>query len=411
MFVRSLFVWLLLGSCGLSQEWTRFRGPNGSGISDAATIPVSWGPNDYVWKAKLPGIGHSSPVLWGERLFITSSDAASGERHLICFHADTGKELWKKSLPGKTYEVHGFNTFATSTPCVDNQHVYVAWGSPDELLLMAYSHDGEEAWRKDLGPFQSQHGFGGSPIVFEDLVLLANDQCRRPPLTGESAIMAFHSKSGELAWSLPRIAREESYSCPCELKQPNGSVQLLFNLGAHGVTALDPHSGKVAWEVESLFEMRSVSSPVLAAGLIFGSCGSGAGGNYLVAVSPPGEKSPAALAYKYTEAAPYVPTPVASGDLLFLISDRGVASCIRAATGGIVWGPKRIGGDFFGSPIRVQDRIYAINTAGEVIVLSASDTYKQLAKIPLGEESHSTPAVARGKLYLRTKSQLFAVGS
>jgi outer membrane protein assembly factor BamB len=185
---------------------------------------------------------------------------------------------------------------------------------------------------------------------------------------------------------------------------------MLFNSWAHGITSIDPKTGKTNWEAAGVFKLRTVSSPVVAGGLVFGSCGSGGGGNYVVAVRPGNAQGRAAeLAYKVTASAPYVPTSVAKGDLLFLWSDKGIATCIKAATGDKVW-QKRVGGDFFGSPVRVGDRLYAISLDGEVVVLAASENYDLLGRNPLGETSRATPAVAGGAMYLRTLSHLFSIG-
>ncbi len=186
---------------------------------------------------------------------------------------------------------------------------------------------------------------------------------------------------------------------------------MIFNASAHGITSVDPKTGKINWEVTGLFEKRSCSSPVLADGLLIGSCGSGGGGNYVVAVHPGGTDKPKAgkLAYKIDKSAPYVPTPIAKGELLFLWSDAGVVTCVRARTGETLW-TNRVGGNYFGSPICVQDRIYNIAADGTLVVIAAAEKYDLLAKNTLGELSHSTPAVANGTLYLRTFSHLISVG-
>jgi len=161
----------------------------------------------------------------------------------------------------------------------------------------------------------------------------------------------------------------------------------------------------------AVFDKRTVSSPVLAGGLIMGTCGSGAGGNYVAAVRPPdgGDSATPELVYKIDKSAPYVPTPVAKGDLVFLWSDQGVATCIRAASGEVVW-RERVGGNFSGSPVIVSDHIYCISDDGEVVVLAAAPEYSLVSRQPLGEECRSVPAVAAGVMYLRTCSHLFSLG-
>src|SRR5262249_47309880 len=139
-------------------------------------VPVKWTENDYNWKIKLPGVGHSSPVLWGDRLFITSGEEETGKRIVLCLRADTGEQLWAREFPAEKHGKHSDNSFASATPAVDERHVYVCWGTPKEFVFVALDHDGKKIWRRDLGPFRSGHGFGASPIVHGDLVVMPNDQ-------------------------------------------------------------------------------------------------------------------------------------------------------------------------------------------------------------------------------------------
>ncbi|MBX3411724.1 MAG: PQQ-binding-like beta-propeller repeat protein [Pirellulales bacterium] len=386
-----------------AQEWTRFRGPNGTGVVESAGIPVTWTADDYNWVAKLPGLGHSCPVLWGDRIFLTSASEDGTTRTAICLDT-TGKILWTKEYDGSPHTKHERNSFATPTPAVDADHVYVAWSSPEEYAFIALDHEGNEVWRRNLGLFKSQHSCGTSPVVFEDLIILGNDQ------DGESFLLAVDRMTGKTVWQTPRKTNVVAYSTPCLYHPPSGPPELIFNSGAHGITSVEPWTGKVNWEI-SVFDKRSVSSPYVAAGLIFGSCGSGGGGNYVVAVKPgtaDGKVQPAE-AYRIDKSAPYVPTGLVHGDRVFLWADNGVVTCINAADGEVVW-RKRVGGNFSGSPICVNDRLYCVSDDGEVMVLRAGEEFEELGKIPLGEECRSTPAVADGRLYIRTVSQLFSIG-
>ncbi len=391
-------------SLAAAQEWTRFRGPNGAGIAEPAAIPAQWTEKDYNWKVELPGIGHSSPVLWGDKIFVTSGIEANAARIVSCLKASDGSVLWRREFPSTPHKKHNFNCYASASPAVDENRVYLLWTTPEEYTLMALDHEGKDAWRRSLGPFVSQHSGGSSPVVFEDLVIVNNDQ------DGASSLIAVDRATGEPRWKTDRRTEAVSYSTPCVYRPDGQPAELLFNSWAHGITSIDPKTGKVNWEAAGVFKLRTVSSPVVAAGLVFGSCGSGGGGNYVVAVRPGNAQGRAAeLAYKITASAPYVPTSVAKGDLLFLWSDKGIATCIKAATGDKVW-QKRVGGDFFGSPVRVGDRLYAISLDGEVVVLAASENYELLGRNPLGESSRATPAVAGGVMYLRTYSHLVSIG-
>lgn len=398
-----------------AQEWTRFRGPNGTGVSEATTVPAEWTEDDYNWKVELPGIGHSSPVAWGDKIFLSSAFEDTGQRIVLCTSAADGSVVWERRFDSTVHPKHARNSFASSTPAVDEKHVYVVWSTPEEYTLRAFDHDGRDAWQLDLGPFAGEHSCGTSPIVYQDRVILGGDQGRSngPNDDVRSFLIAVDRLTGKTCWRTDRRTKHAAYSTPCVYQTEGQPAELIFNSGAHGISGIDPQTGATNWEL-AVFDKRSVSSPVVAAGLVFGTCGSGGGGNYVAAVRPgsagrAGSGSPAELVYRIDESAPYVPTLVARGDLVFLWGDKGVASCVRAATGQLVW-RERVGGNYSGSPVWVGGRLYSIDDDGVVVVLAASEKFELVARNPLGEESRSTPAVAGGRMYLRTYSHLFSVG-
>jgi outer membrane protein assembly factor BamB len=394
-----------------AQEWTRFRGPNGTGVSNAKTVPAKWTEKDFNWKVELPAGGHSSPVLWGDKIFLAGADNdLTAQRTLFCLSATNGKLLWSRKYPSTHHKRHKLNSFASATPAVDRDYVYFVWSAPEEYTLVALDHEGRDIWHRDLGPYVSQHSCGSSPVLYEDLVILGNDQDVEGG--GQSFLIAVDRRSGETVWKHDRTSKVVAYSTPCVYQAPGGPAELIFNSQAHGVTAIDPHTGKVDWEVPGILDKRSVSSPVItASGLITASCGSGNGGNFVVAVKPGtlAQSSSGTVAYKIDRGGPYVPTPLAKGNFLFLWSDAGVVTCAREKTGEIVW-QERVGGTYYGSPICVDDRLFCINTDGEVVVVAASEEFKELARNPLDEVSHSTPAVAGGRMYVRTFQHLVSVG-
>ncbi len=398
-------IFAVLTSSGFAQEWTRFHGPNGTGVSEAKGIPDQWTEADYNWTTDLPGIGHSSPVVWGQKIFLLSADPRNATRFVLCVDAATGKILWNRRFSSKSHHLHSRSSFASSTPAVDEDHVYVAWSTPDKTSLLAFTHDGKDAWERDLGPWVSQHGFGTSPIVYQNMVILSNSQ-QEEQITkgepGESFMMAFDRKSGKEIWRTPRKSVRVCYSVPCIYEGPSGPELVCCNTG-NGVYSLNPMTGKLNWEIEA-FSMRTVASPTLAGGKILGSTGSGKGGNYVVAVQPGKE-----ISYKIPTSAPYVPTPVTRGDLVFLWFDHGIVTCIDASTGKVHW-RNRVGGGFSGSPVRVRDRVYCISESGEVVVIAAEKEFKLISRNPLGGDSRATPAVSGGRMYLRTYSKLFSIG-
>ena len=392
-----------------AQEWTRFRGPNGTGVSERYEFPSTWEQKDYRWQVDLPGVGHSSPVMWGKRIFVTSADPMTAKQFILCFDIGTGKKLWERQFDSQPYHLHSRASYACATPAVDAERLYVAWASPEAVILKALDHQGQEVWTRNLGTFISQHGFGSSPILFENLVIFSNSQqeARVPPgkKPGKSTIVGLDRRTGKTVWEIERKSVRTCYTVPCIIRNSKGDPELISYNTGDGFFAIDPRNGKQNWVVPQVFRMRTVSSPVMAAGLLFGSTGSGGGGNYVVAVKPGPE--PKEL-YRVARQAPYVPTPVARGKLLFLFSDKGIVSCIDAATGKKHW-TKRLDAAFSGSPVRLRDKIYCIDESGEVIVIAAEETFRELGRVPLGERSRATPAVADGVMLLRTYSKLFCL--
>lgn len=392
-----------------AQEWTRFRGPNGTGISYAKTIPTQWTEKDFNWKIELPGLGHSSPVVWGERIFVTGAEPdGAGGIHVLGINAANGSKLWQRDFPLPPFPKHKFNSFASASPAVDAERVYVAWCTPERYTLMAFDHNGKTVWERDLGPFISQHGCGTSPILYEDRIILANEQ------DGASFLIAVDAKTGKTRWQTPRKGGDQTaaYSTPCVFRPKNGKPALIFNGKNHGIAAIDPDNGGVLWEFLA-FDKRSVSSPFIceAAGLICGTCGSGGGGNYVAAVRPgDGAGKKPEVAYEIRKSAPYVPTSIVIGDFVYLISDLGVASCVNAATGEVKW-QQRAGGNVFASPLWIDGRFFYFSADGEIVVLQGTPAeYKELFRFPLNETTRATPAISGGRMFIRTEKHLLSLG-
>lgn len=384
-------------------SWPRFRGENGSGTAEGQGIPAEWSPGDFAWNIELPGEGHGAPVIWEDRIFVTSAEDEGAVRWLFCIDAKTGQTLWSKSAGYNRSHRHVKGGWASSTPATDGQRVYVLFADREHHALAAYTFDGELVWRRSLGAFESQHGQGASPVVFEDLVIVPNDQ------DGCSSIVAYDSATGRTEWSALRNIDVTSYATPILFEDNSGSTQFVCSSQANGVSGLDPRSGRTLWTTGPL-PARTVSSPVLADGLVFQTCGGGGQGKGLVAVDPTTSAKDDVVppAYSQDKEIPYVPTPVAHDGHVYLIGDRGVARCIEASTGKNIW-TKRLGGNYSGSPVCIDGKIFIISEEGEVVVLPASPEFVQPVRIPLGDPSHSTPAVADGRLVLRTFHRLFCL--
>ncbi len=414
---------LLASLSALADEasWTRFRGPNGSGISDATTVPIRWTEKDYNWKIDLPGPGHSSPVVWDKRIFVTCGDPTTARRTLLCVDAPTGRTLWQYDEPSKTYGQHRDNSYATATPAVDADGVVITWTTPEAVMLLALDLQGRELWRRNLGPLISLQGSGSSPILYQDLVVLANDQedMERSPgrkkdgpnPAGRSFVVAVDRNSGQTRWQTDTKTFLAGYSTPCISQAEGGRPELIFSNTAHGLMAVDPATGEITWEFGQPFLDRAVISPVVASGLVIAGHGAGIRGTRCIAVRP-GSSSQRTMptpAYTISKAIPMVPTPLVKDGRLFLWCDDGVVSCLRVATGETLW-RERVEGEFYASPVWVAGHVYNVSKQGEVVVLVAGDAFEVVHRIPLGESSYATPAVAGGVMYLRTRSHLFSLG-
>jgi len=391
-----------------AQEWTRFRGPNGTGISESKGIPTTWTEKDFRWRVAIPGESHSNPVFWGDKIFLESSTTDAKERMILCLKKEDGSELWSRKVPLTSFKKHPLNSFASSTPAVDKDHVYALFADPGKYLVKAWDHSGKEIWTVDLGPFKSQHGLGTSPVVYDDHLIVANDQ------DGDSFIVALDVKTGKTVWKCPRRGVEENtaYGTPTILERKGQPAQILTTSYAFGISSLDAKTGALLWEAH-VFDKRAVASPVVVGDLVIGTCGNGGGKvNYAAAVKlgGKGDVTSTNVAYMIKGSTPYVPTPVSSGERIYWIADDGVASCIEPATGRIVWKERAAPINFYGSPVLIDGKIYQVSTKGEMFVLAASDEFKILARNPMGEGSHSTPCVDGDRLYLKTFTHLVCLG-
>ncbi|MDP6546872.1 MAG: PQQ-binding-like beta-propeller repeat protein [Phycisphaerae bacterium] len=412
-----LLVILSMRAVAAEPQWSRFRGPNGAGISDAAAIPVKWADEDYNWTAKLPGKGYSSPVVWGSKIFLTSTDKKA-TRIIQCLSTTDGRTLWRKDYKSKTHKMHRDNSYAAATPTVDAERVYVTWSTPKEVTLLALDHAGKEVWRRDLGGYVGLHGTATSPVVVGDTVVLGNDQDNmkwyhaffKNDRKGVSFLIAVDRKTGKTRWKAPRITSLAAYGTPCVRKGDNGLSELIFASTSHGVTAVDAASGKVNWEVPKVFLDRCAGSPIVAGGLVIASYGRGNFGSLLVAVRPQKGAARAKVVWSMKgRQVPLVPTPLAIDGRLFCWAGQGTVTCLDAATGKQIW-QERVGSSFYSSPVCVNGRLYCASKKGVMYVIAADDKFKLLAKVNLGEQCYATPAVADGVMYIRTNTKLMSLG-
>jgi outer membrane protein assembly factor BamB len=405
-------------------DWPQFRGPNATGISTDSTIPVQFKEGDGVlWKVALPGAGNSSPIVSKGRLFIQSASADGRQRMLMCLDAGTGKTIWTQNFAGSKVRTHNLNTLASSTPAADGERVFVTFWDGAAVALAAFDYDGSKRWQRDLGPFQSEHGAGASPVVFDGRVYVNYDQDRVNAKTGEelpgaehgTALLAFDAASGDALWRAERIGYRACYSAPILRTTADGGKEIVAaNMMA--VTGYNPATGSVNWSwdwqwPEGAEKLRTVATPVVWKDIIFVQGGNGGGNSDIVAIraGSPGS-SPKLVWEKRKGSFSYVPCMLVVGDLLFTVHDKtGTAGCYEAATGKEKW-TQRLSGEFRSSPVLIDGKVYQAGDRGEVYVFPAIDSYRLLARNALGESITASPAVADGRLFVRGKEHLFCIG-
>lgn len=389
----------------LPQPWSRWRGADGAGDGGARRFPVEWSVADAAWTAVLPGRGHASPVVRDGRIYTASADEDAGKRFVSCHALADGAAVWTREIPGPIDRHHVQNSSASGSVAVGEAGVYWMWAAGDGLRVEAFTLAGEPKWHVDLGPYRAEHGFAGSAAVCGDLVIVSNDQ------EGESFVVALDAATGRERWRLPRESGKAGYATPLVIPGAAGP-QIVLTSHAHGVTGVDAATGRVLWERRCL-PKRAVSSPILAGPLVIGTSGDGGGDTTLVAVRVPVANPAAAaepeLVFRLDRSvAPYVPTPLAVGQRLYLWGDRGVVSCVDAATGEVRW-RGRVGGTFSASPIAVGGTIRNVSADGELVTLAAGDAFEVLGRAALGEECRATPSVVGGRMVIRTVGRLIAV--
>lgn len=391
-------------------DWPRFRGPNGTGISNDAGVPIEIGESsNLLWKVEIPGLGNSSPIVSKRHIFLqTASDDGSG-RLLLCLDLANGKQLWTKPAPGTTAHTHPKNTLASCSAAADGTRVYMPFWDGQRLSMSAYDFDGKHAWTRDLGPFPSgQHGAGHSPIVVDGKVILANDQ------DGLAEVVAVDAANGDVVWRTLRKPFRSSFSTPMLLERPGVAPEIVVT-STDGVSGYDVNGAeKWRWVWESnTIQLRTVGSPIFSQGIVFFSGGNGPGDRHAVAVNlnQIGSTHSPNLAWEMRKDFPYVPCMLSRGEHLYFINDLGIAGCYVAKTGEKVWHNRLPGGNVTASPVMVENRIYAFSESGGVSVFAADPTFELLASAKLDEGVMASPAVADGRLLVRGKHHLYCFGS
>ena len=459
----------ITGSAAGPAEWARFRGPNGSGVSAATKVPTEFGPDrNLLWRLPLPP-GHSSPILLGDRIYLTGF--RDGTLVTIAIDRGPGRIVWERQAPAvKTTVVDKRNNPASPSPAVDEHGVYVFF--PDYGLI-GYDRAGRQLWTMPLGPFNNIYGMGASPVVAGDHVILACDQ------SIGSYVMAVHKRTGRVVWRVDRPEARSGHSTPILWRGPDGRDQVILP-GSFLLTSYDAASGRKLWWVGGLsFEMKSTpviggdtiyvngygapvndpgkkvavptadevwktadadgngviskpEFPKFTAAFWFDACdldGNGSlskdewayyraaldseNGMLAIKLGGSGDMSDKAIRWKYQRSVPQLPSPLLFGRVLYMVNDNGIITTLNPETGAVIKQGRLTGapGPHFASPTAADGHIYFMSEAGAVVVVNPGGDLTPIAVNDLGEDTYATPAFADGRIYVRTIAALYAFGA
>lgn len=414
----------LLASTVLAENWARFRGPNGQGISSETNLPVQWSTTENIaWKAAIPGEGWSSPIVWGDRIFMTITLENGTKCHVICVDAKSGKILWDKEVFEQfVRRKEGKNSHSTPTPTTDGEKVYATFGDGS---VVALTFDGSIAWTNREVKFYSRHGLGSSPVLVDGLLVQCYDGSQPVEAAGnypqvsdfertgwqlpwdKSFLVGLDTKTGKRMWTGKRGMSRIAHVTPIVTKI-DGRDQLISGAGDR-MQGFDPKTGELIWSIYQQGE-GVTPSPVLGNGMLFAS--SGFEKTTLRGIKLGGAKGDVTdshIAWEQKKGVPTQPSPLFVKPYLYTISDGGIASCYKPESGEIVW-QERVGGNFSASPVFADGRIYFLSEAAETTVIAPGTEFKVLAKNKLEGKAQSSMAVSGGKLFIRTDKNLYRIG-
>jgi outer membrane protein assembly factor BamB len=385
-----------------ARYWPRWRGPSGQGLVEGSGYPDEWSDTKNVlFRAAVPGSGNSSPIVFGDRIFLTTAREGGRELSLLSYRRSDLSLLWEAAVPADGVEhVHEKNGHASATPVTDGQRVFASFGSQG---FAAFDYEGKILWHRKLGALSNYHGSAGSPILYRASVILYQDQ-----ETG-SFVAAFDQKTGETVWQTARTATV-GWGTPVVVRA-GGRDELVVS-SQHAVNAYDASSGELLWTVKgNKFEV--IPTPVVGHDLLF--CSSGRSGPTL-AIRPggTGDVTSTHVVWSSPKGSPFVPSPIVAGDYLYMVNDiLSVVTAYDARTGKLAF-QGRLGSEkkesFSASPVAVDGKVFFTNDDGETFVLEAGSEFKLLRVNRLGKRTLASPALVDGRWYFRTEDELLAIG-
>jgi outer membrane protein assembly factor BamB len=403
-FLNFILILLTINTVSVTQaqNWPCWRGPNGDGTSMETNLPIRWDSiTNVVWKIPVPGKGYSSPIIWKDKLFITTAMQETQEKILLCYDCKSGNLLWRKTVLKTAFEKkQENNSFASGTPATDGNRVYLSFLDGQDIVVAAYDFSGKQIWLQRPGTFLSPHGYSCSPVLFDDKVIINGDS------KGDSFVAALSKTDGHIIWKVAHDRPAHSFSTPIFRKMA-GKMQMIF-CGNKEIASYNPDDGKRYWFVNGPSE-DFCSSPVYNEknGLVLVS--SAWPMRNLVAIKPDGlgDVTESNVVWQSREGAYYVPSPVCTDEYLFTTMTNGNVHCLEVATGKILWIENL--GMQYSSPVLANGLVYMPNDEGVITVIKPGPIFEYVSKNSIGEKMNASPAISNGKIYLRGYKHLFCI--
>jgi outer membrane protein assembly factor BamB len=413
-----LAVGMLVGTAWAAENWPQFRGPN-QGRSDARNLPLKWSEKENIkWQTAVHGKAWSSPVVFGDQIWMTTASEDGRELSGVCIDKNSGRiihdlKLFDVAVP---QFAHKFNSYGSPSPVIEPGRVYITFGSPGTACLDTTS--GKRIWERTDFVCNHFRGAGSSPVIFNNLLLMHFDG------SDYQYVVGLNKNNGETVWKTPRSVDygdldrngkpqadgdfRKAFSTPVIADFGGGPVML--SLGSKAFYAYEPQGGKELWRVENRNCHSGSSTPVFGNGTIYTCMGFGKGELWAIRPGGSGNVTDSHVAWKVKKNVPCKPSVLLIGDLVFMIDDNGIASCVDAKSGEDVW-RTRVGGNYSAAPLYADGKIYFFSEEGKTTVIEAGRQYKVLAESQLGDGFMATPAMVDGALILRSRTKVYRVGN
>jgi outer membrane protein assembly factor BamB len=396
-----------------AENWPSFRGPTGQGISTETGLPTMWSATENIsWKTPIPGAGYSSPIVWGDRVFVTTVTDDGESCRILAISTKDGAILWNVEVfrQMKTFK-QPQNSYATPTPATDGAHVFAVFS---EGGIAAVTVDGKRAWVNQDVKHYSQHGLGSSPVLYRDTLIMPYDGSSKGPDKGvgwqspwdQAFLLAVDKATGREKWRAKRGLSRIAHTTPVVANHKGRDV--LLSTAGDVIQEFNPQTGARLWTVRA--EGEGVTPTVVVGeGLIFASSGFGNPRLRAVKLDRDSDDATRTVVWETKKNVPMIPSAVYVKPNLFTVSEKGMATCFDAATGKVHW-EQRLEGTFAASPVSAEGRVYFLSEAGETTVIQARPEFMQIARNGLNEPCQASMAVSGEKLFIRTRNNLYCIG-